>query len=161
MVNSVDAGAATHFTFVVSHEVSHAVDFQAYTEARIKRDALAKELKEARLDERRVDPSTAGIDGSGDAEKKRLQRDKIRQLEHDLDKAEAAFAKAAAGLENGKAQHSHSAAYAEAKGPAISKYGGTDVVENFAESLSIYVLDPDLLKSLRPKAYDYFKRTFG
>jgi hypothetical protein len=33
-------------------------------------------------------------------------------------------------------------------------------VENFAEDFALFVLDPDLLKSLRPQAHAYFAREF-
>jgi hypothetical protein len=160
LFNSVDAGASSHFTFVITHEVSHAVDFQRFTEARRKRDDLAAQLKQARLDARRVDPNEP-VDLRGEGRAPSRNADRIRQLEQDLNRAQTEFDAAAAGLNTGASQHSKSRAYADAKGRAISTYGGTDVVENFAESMSLFILDPDLLKSIRPQAFAYFQRNWG
>ena len=42
LANSTNAGAASFFSRVIAHEIGHAADFEAYTAARRKRDALAE-----------------------------------------------------------------------------------------------------------------------
>lgn len=42
----------------------------------------------------------------------------------------------------------------------VSLYADTDLMEAFAENFSYYVLDPDLLKSIRPATYAFFEKKF-
>lgn len=42
----------------------------------------------------------------------------------------------------------------------ITLYGNTNIMEAFAENFSLYILDPDLLKTLRPNTYKYFSKNF-
>jgi hypothetical protein len=150
--NSADAGGADWLTFVVTHEIGHAADSESYTVARRKRDALAAQLKEAQLDARRVD--TSGGIGRDDDAAQRAKEEKVRQLQRQLNAAQAAFDAVVVQA------RSQSRAYRNARGKAISEYGATSDVENFAEDFALFVLDPDLLKSLRPQAHAYFAREF-
>jgi hypothetical protein len=163
-MNSADALGADFFTYVVAHEVAHAVDYESFTKARIKRDALAVRLRDARTEAKRVtvDPNAGLGDDKAMAEKTMQDKAKIRQIEKDLNQAEEAFAKAREVLdETTGGSHSRSKGFKDAsKGKQISKYGERDVGENFAELYSIYILDPKLLQSLRPEAFKYFAKTF-
>ena len=163
LMNSADALGADRFTYTIVHEVSHAVDYESYTKARERRDTLEKQLKEARKESKKVaiDPN-AGLDAEKSMKDKDKQdQAKIKQLAKELEQAEKEFNKATEKLDPHKGGgHSQSKGFKDAKGKAISKYGGKANVENFAELLSIYILDPKLLKSLRPEAYEYFSKTF-
>lgn len=159
LYSSADAGGADWFTFAVMHEIGHAADYESFTTVQRKRDAIAAQLREARLEARRVDPD-AGIGKDADTKEKAKQI-KIKQLEKELDKAQADFDKAVGDLDLAKGGgRSQSKAFKDAEGNPISRYGATANLENFAEDFSIYVLDPDLLKSLRPEAHKYFSKTF-
>ena len=160
--NSPDAAGAQWFTYVITHEVGHALDYEAYTNARVKRDALAKQLKQAQLDAKRVDPSEATFDEKAAADKQAKKQREVTRLKGELDIAEAAYSKAARDLDTDKGgEHSQSREFRRAAGKAISGYGARGKsVENFAELFSIFVLDPGLLKSLRPDAHKYFTETF-
>ena len=160
--NSADAGGAQWFTYIIAHEVGHAIDYEAYTNARVKRDALAKQLKEAQLEAKRVNPSEATLDEKAAAETQAKKQKEITRLQKELDKAEAVYSKAARELDTDKGgEHSQSKEFRKAEGKAISGYGARGKsVENFAELFSVYVLDPGLLKSLRPDAHKYFTDTF-
>jgi hypothetical protein len=156
--NSPDAGLTTFFTWTVVHEMSHAVDYSSYTAARQKRDSAAAKLKQAKLDARKVDPN-AGLErpnGGGDRNEQT-----IRQLEAELNTAEQEFGRAASALDESRGgAGSQARGFRNAAGKPISKYGATAPVENFADSYSLYVLDPDLLKSLRPELFAYFAANF-
>jgi hypothetical protein len=39
---------------------------------------------------------------------------------------------------------------------AVTKYGQTDAAESYAEAYSMFIAEPDTLKVLRPKTYDWF-----
>ena len=91
IANSTDAGAASFFTAVIAHEIGHATDFEAYTAARLKRDALAKQLADAKQDARRVDPDANALDDRAAAAKTRADREKITKLSDDLNKAAEEF----------------------------------------------------------------------
>ncbi len=42
----------------------------------------------------------------------------------------------------------------------ITLYGNQNIMEVFAENFSLYILDPDLLKTMRPNTFKYFKKNF-
>jgi len=162
--NTSDPLGANLFTYTIAHEMGHALDYEAYTEKRIKRDRLAKELKDAQTEARRINMDTdLGLDAGDKAkQKEKADQAKIKQLQKDLDAAEKEFAKAQDDLDEEKGgAHTQSKKFKDAsKGKAISTYGGTAPVEHFAELFSMYVLDPKLLQSLRPDAYNYFSAMF-
>jgi hypothetical protein len=161
LANSTDAGAASFFTMVMAHEIGHAADYEAYTAARLKRDALANELGDAEQAARRVDPNANGLDDRASAAKEKADREKIKKLKGELNTAAEEFYKLSVALETAKsAQKSRGKDFQKAQGNPISDYGKTSVVENFADAMSLYILDPDLLKSLRPKAHEYFTKNF-
>jgi hypothetical protein len=164
LTSSADALGADFFTYVITHEVAHAVDFESFTVARVERDRLVKELRAAQLEAKRItiDPN-AGLDGDKVAEaKKAKDAAKIKSLQADLNKAQETYNKLLDKLDVAKGgSHSQSKAFkTAAKGKSISKYGETSGVENFAEQYSMYLLDPDLFLSLRPVLHAYFKKTF-
>jgi len=157
--NSADAGGADWFTFVVTHEIGHATDFESFTDTRRKRDELAQRLKDAQLEARRADPN-AGIGKDADAAQK-AKDDKVKQLQTELNAAQAAFDTAVQGLDLAKGgARSQSQAFKDAEGKPLTSYGATANVENFAEDFALFVLDPELLKSLRPQAHAYFSKNF-
>jgi len=162
--NSIAASGADYFTGVLAHEIGHALDYETFTTARVKRDTLAKQLKEARIKSKqiKIDPNAPIGDDKPAADGDKKERDEIKRIEKDLDKAEADFAKATADLDLKKGgAHSQSKAFAKARGKAITSYGESGKnVEDFAELFSIFVLDSALLKSLRPDAFEYFSKTF-
>ena len=161
LANSTDAGAASFFTTVMAHEIGHAVDFEAYTAARLKRDDLAKQLADAKQASRRPDPNANPLDDRATVAKEKADRDKIKKLSDALNKAAEEFYQLSINLKTAKSkQKSRGGDFQQAQGKPISGYGKTSVVENFADSLSLYILDPDLLKSLRPKAHEYFRKMF-
>jgi hypothetical protein len=45
-------------------------------------------------------------------------------------------------------------------GKEVTNYAATDWMESYAESYSLFVTDPERLKALRPKVYEYFKIKF-
>ena len=153
-----DAGGGDWFTAVVTHEVGHALDDESYTNARMKRDAIVEQLKAAKLQARqlKVDVNAPIPDEKADADKEKNERHEMQRLEDELAKAESEFNKA---TEQGR---SKSKEFTKARGKAISSYGerGKDL-EDFAELFSVFVLDPKLLKSLRPDAFDYFSKTYS
>jgi hypothetical protein len=153
-----DAGGGDWFTAVVTHEVGHAVDDESYTNARMKRDAIVEQLKAAKLKARqlKVDVNAPIPDERADADKEKNERHEMQRLEDELAKAESEFDKAT------EQDRSKSKEFTKARGKAISSYGekGKDL-EDFAELFSVFVLDPKLLKSLRPDAFDYFSKTFS
>ena len=153
-----DTGGGDWFTAVVTHEVGHAVDDESYTNARMKRDAIVEQLKTAKLKARqlKVDVNAPIPDERADADKEKNERHEMKRLEDELAKAESEFDKAT------EQDRSKSKEFTKARGKAISSYGekGKDL-EDFAELFSVFVLDPKLLKSLRPDAFDYFSKTFS
>jgi hypothetical protein len=54
----------------------------------------------------------------------------------------------------------HSKEFKDTQGKAISDRGEAGIEENFAELAAMYILDPDLLRSLRPQAFKYFSEKF-
>jgi hypothetical protein len=56
--NSQDACGDDWFTAVITHELGHALDDESYTNARLKRDNLAEQLKAAKLKSRQVKVET-------------------------------------------------------------------------------------------------------
>jgi len=153
-----DAGAADWFTAVVTHEVGHALDDESYINARMKRDAIVEQLKAAKLKARqlKVDVNAPIPDEKAEADKEKNERHELQRLEDELAKAESEFDKTAV---EGR---SKSKEFTKARGKAISSYGekGKDL-EDFAELFSVFVLDPKLLKSLRPDAFEYFSKTYS
>lgn len=151
-----DAGGADWFTAVVTHELGHALDDESYTNARIKRDALVEQLKAAKLKARqlKVDVNAPIPDEKADADREKNERHEMQRLEDELARAESEFNKV---TEQGR---SKSKEFTKSRGKAISSYGekGKDL-EDFAELFSVFVLDPKLLKSLRPDAFEYFSKT--
>jgi len=156
-MNSADAEGDDWFSHVVMHEIGHALDDEAYTAARVKRDALAGQLKAAKLRVRqvKVDVNAPFPDEKAVAEKEKSDRQEIQQLQGDLNKAESDF-------DNVNVQGlSKSAEFGQARGKAISSYGEQGKnLEDFADLFSVFVLDPELLKSLRPAAFAYFSKKF-
>lgn len=155
--NSQDAGGDDWFTAVITHELGHALDDESYTSARLKRDSLAEQLKAAILKSRRVKVDTdAPIpDERTEANKEKNERQEIQKLEDEFNKAANDFDKTTVD------GHSQSKAFDKARGKGISSYGEKGKnQEDFAELFSLFVLDPDLLKSLRPDAFAYFSKTF-
>jgi hypothetical protein len=41
---------------------------------------------------------------------------------------------------------------------AITKYGQTNMVESYAEAYSMFIAEPDTLKALRPKTFEWFEK---
>jgi hypothetical protein len=155
--NSQDADGDDWFSAVVTHEVGHALDDESYTSARIKRDALAEQLKAAKLKMRqlKVDVNAPIPDEKAEAEKAKRERQEIQRFEDEFAKAEGDFDKAK--VEG----HSQSTEFGKARGKAISSYGEKgENLEDFAELFSVFVLDSKLLKSLRPDAFAYFSKLF-
>ncbi|HEX8693836.1 MAG TPA: DUF4157 domain-containing protein [Longimicrobium sp.] len=159
LMNSIDTSGSDWFTQTVAHEVGHALDYESFTTARVKRDALTKQLKDARLEARRV--ATPAGDEKAQAEKEKKDQQEIDRLEKALAQAESDSGKAL-NLDpmKGGGGRSQSTEFAKARGKAISTYGGKSDVENFAELSALFILDPDSLKLLRPDAYKYFSDTF-
>jgi hypothetical protein len=156
-MNSHDAEGDDWFSAVVAHEVGHALDYESFTNARLKRDALEGQLKAAKLKARqaKIDVNAPIPDEKAEAEKEKNDRQEIRRLED-------AFAKSADEFEKVTVEgHSKSTEFGKARGKAISSYGEKGKnVEDFAELFSLFVLDPQLLQVLRPDAFAYFSKTF-
>lgn len=159
-MNSTDASGSDFFTHVLAHEVGHALDFESFTRARVKRDTLRRLLANARTEARRTAPDIS--DANAQAAKQKKDKEEIKRLETELAKAESDFAQILKTQDVQKGGgYSQSTQFARAGGKAISahaKKGGN--VENFPELFTLFILDPDLLKSLRPDAYKYFADTF-
>lgn len=166
---STDAGGASFFTHAVTHEIGHAIDFESRTQAERKLAAVENqlaaartELDEARKNERlietRVDPNMSLPTSEDEARqadeikkgkaKVKLVQQKIAKLQNDRN--------AAVDAVNQASRSSASQDFTKAKGAAISRYGGTAQGEDFAELFAIYTLNPKLLHSIRPDAYEYF-----
>lgn len=156
-MNSADAEGDDWFSHVVMHEIGHALDDEAYTAARVKRDTLAEQLKAAKLKARQVsvDVNAPFPDEKAEKEKEKNDRQEIQRLQDDLNKAESDFDNASPeGL-------SKSSEFGQARGKAVSSYGEQGKnLEDFADLFSVFVLDPRLLKSLRPDAFAYFSKKF-
>lgn len=50
--------------------------------------------------------------------------------------------------------------FKSAQGKPISTLGAASEDQNFAELYALYLLDPNLLRTLRPAAHRYFSTTF-
>ena len=159
-MNSTDASGSDFFTHVLAHEVGHALDFESFTRARVKRDTLRSQLKDAQTEARRTAPDIS--DPNAQAAKQKKDKELITRLETALTQAESDFAQILKTQDVQKGGgYSQSTQFGTAGGKGISahaKKGGN--VENFPELLTLFILDPDLLKSLRPDAYKYFGDTF-
>ena len=162
-MGGADAGVADFFTFAISHEIGHAADFEPFALARKKRDRLARELAEAKKRGRQVtiDPN-AGLDAPGKADDKaKADRAEIARLTDELQKADTELSKVRPDPDKAGGSHSQSAKFGAAKGEPISSHAkGGGKVEDFAELFALYILDPQLLKSLRPDKFKYFAETF-
>jgi len=160
-MNSTDASGSDFFTHALTHEVGHALDFESFTQARVKRDTLVRQLQEARTEAKRTVKDIT--DANAQAAKERRDKEEITRLENALTQARSDFDRvlAAQNVQRGGG-YSQSREFATASGrQAISVHatkGGN--VENFAELFSLFILDPDLLKSLRPDAHKYFSDRF-
>jgi len=158
-MNGPSAKGADFFTHVVLHELGHAVDVDAYTSARLRVEELKKQIADASKPKPvTIDPNAPlGSESGSDAKKEKEQLD---QLKRQLKQAQAVLDKVeqSVDLEKGGVR-SQSKEFVKAKGKAISEYGGKTNMEDFAELFSIFVQDPDLLKSLRPDAFKYFSDT--
>ena len=122
---------------------------------------LQKQLADAKQNARRADPNDNALDERASAAKATADREKIKTLSEDLNMAAEEFYQLSVNLKTAKSsQKSRGQAFQQAQGTPLSSSGKTSVVENFADSLSLYILDPDLLMSLRPKAHEYFSKTF-
>ena len=156
-MNSQNAEGDDRFSGVVTHEVGHALDDESFTNARVKLDSLEAQVKAAKLKSRqaKIDVNAPIPDEKAEAEKERNERRDIQHLEDERNKAADEFSKVT--VEG----HSKSKKFTDARGKAISSYGekGKDL-EDFAELFSLFVLDPQLLKSLRPDAFAYFSKLF-
>lgn len=158
-LNTVDAGGSSGFEYVVTHEISHAVDYEQYTRLRVKVAELAKQLADARAEAKKVELDDYDLNNKP-SDKRKAKDQKVKDLQAEVNKARDEFQNMTQSIDVNKGGgHTNNAAYEQAKGNAISKYGGTKPVEGFAEMLSMYILDPKLLKSLRPEAFAYFERT--
>ena len=160
--SSVDSAGSSGFAAALTHEISHAVDFEAFTAARLKQEAAANELKDFEKSLRTVDLTGGLPDDRQKAAKDRAEHDQRKKLQDQLNKATAELAKVSpGGSAYTTSQRSQGSGFQQAQGNAISKYGKTNKIENFAESLSIFILDPDQLKILRPKLFEYFTKNFS
>jgi hypothetical protein len=163
MMGSADAGGADFFTFALAHEVGHAADFEPFALARKKRDRISRELADAQKRSRQVtiDPDV-GIDAPNKPdEKAAANRAEVNRLRDALQKAQEELAKVQPDPDKPGGSHSQGAKFGAAKGEPISSYAKTGgKVEDFAELFALYILDPALLKSLRPDKYKYFADTF-
>jgi hypothetical protein len=152
---SPDFGAASQFTYILAHEIGHAVDFEHST-ARLqaKRDAIAKQWQKAVNESKKVkvDPNAPIGEDKPDPEAKKKEAE-VTRLKAELDKADADLVQA---LNTPPTLPSDSPQFGAAKGEAISKTGAESASQDFAELFALYVLDPNLLKSLRPAAFKYF-----
>lgn len=156
MSNSADGAGTSRFIFAVMHELGHAMDFEAFSKAKRKVAELTQQLKDAQLEAKRatVDVNAPiGKENQKADEKSKADKAKIDKLKQDLNTAQAAL------QQIGTSKRSDSTEFKNTQGKAISNYGATAPVENYAELFSIFVLDPDLLKSTRPEAFEYFSRT--
>jgi Domain of unknown function (DUF4157) len=156
-MNRQNAKGDDRFSGVVTHEIGHAVDDESFTNARVKLDSLEAQVKAAKLKSRqaKIDVNAPIPDEKAEVEKERNERNEIQHLEDERNKAGDEFSKAT--VEG----HSKSKKFTDARGKAISSYGEKGKnLEDFAELFSVFVLDPELLKSLRPDAFAYFSKTF-
>jgi len=80
----------------------------------------------------------------------------VERLKRDLDQAERDLNQA---MQPGNKKPSETAQFKSAVGTAVSEYGATSDDDSYAEAFAMYVLDPSLLKSLRPAAFAYFERS--
>ena len=160
--SSVDAAGSSNFAAALTHEISHAVDFEAFTAARLKVEAATNELSDFEKSLRTVDPNAGLTDERQKANKDSADRDRRKKLQDQVNKANAELDKVSpGGSAYTTSQRSQGNGFQQAQGNAISKYGKTNKIENFAESLSIFILDPEHLKILRPKLFEYFTKNFS
>jgi hypothetical protein len=156
---SVDARASSQFTYILAHEIGHAVDFEHST-ARLqaKRDAIARKWQQAVNESRKVkvDPNAPIGEDKPDPEAKKKEAEATR-LKAELDKADADLVQA---VNTPPTLPSDSPQFGAAKGEAISQTGAESASQDFAELFALFVLDPDLLKSLRPAAFKYFSDNY-
>jgi hypothetical protein len=147
---SPDAGAASQFTYMLAHEIGHGVDFEKSTaRLQVKQKDAQRKWEEAVKESRKV---TIGEDP--DATKKQAE---VTRTRAELDKADEAVNQAS---QHAPTLPSDSSQFRAAKGEAISTLGAESASQDFAELFALFVLDPDLLKSLRPAAFQYFKDNF-
>ncbi len=157
-LNSADASGADWFTYAVTHEISHAVDYESFNSARQKVATLRIQLRDAAAEAKKASTDDYDLNGKPTAQKQ-AKLDKVKQLQNEVFKAEEELSKLRQNLDVTKGgAHANNPAFKSAQGKPISTYGVGKTLENFAELLSVYILNPKLLKSLRPDAFDYFAK---
>ena len=147
---SLDRSGADWFTATVAHEIGHAVDASPIVSKQRAEDKLKADLKKAEralLKAQTSDP-LAAVDGDN-AETKALKA-KVAKLRAAVLKANRASTSAK--------ELSDMSKFAAAMGKHISNYAATNLDEAFAELYTLYLLDPALLKTLRPRAHAYFAK---
>jgi hypothetical protein len=169
-LNSADAGGGDFFIHTVMHEIGHTIDYEPYVQAKIKVHDIEKKVKDAEKASKRVavDPRDAPIlDDKAMMEKEKEKKKKIEALNRDYEKAAKEYHKISSEAELGDkhppeegAVLAHSKEFKKAQGKAISDRGEAGAGENFAELAAMFIVDPELLRSLRPQAFKYFSEKF-
>jgi len=161
IMNTIDAAGADFMTLAIAHELGHAVDYESFATARLKVKALRRQLEKAQLEAKKVNKADLDAPLGDDkkvAEKKTKEQQEIRRLAQELTRAQADLTKAQTDVDTMKGgAYSQSREFTQARGKAISSYGERGKnLEDWADLFALFVLDPALLKSLRPDAYQYF-----
>ncbi|MEO8108812.1 MAG: DUF4157 domain-containing protein [Ginsengibacter sp.] len=183
-------GESSSTTYQVVHELMHAIDLRPLFKAQIARDDAQKRKDAFVANSRKIKVTSDPLgepEEKSDAEKKVI-RDAIAKFDKEIadDEKEMASAKSEAGSELGKNTESLTTDFGKALAAdgvkavkdakkknavagatqqhtlstGITNYGATDLMEAFAENFSLYILDEALLKTLRPKTFEFFAKEY-
>ena len=183
-------GESSSSSYQVVHELMHAIDQRPLFKAQIARGDAQKRKSdfEAKSREVNFDGDPLKLVGETSEADKKILSDGLAKFDKeiaDFDKAMKS-AKSVSGSELGKDTEALTTDFGKALAAdgvqavkdikkknavpgataqktlsgGITRYAATDLMEAFAENFSLYILDEALLKTLRPKTYEYFVKAY-